>query len=124
VRLNAKGHGEFIRDHLIELPENRDFVGDMYHAYKDHLQAAAFIASCAQTMPKYVWMLKETGANLFDGAESSGWETSPLPLPGYVPACGMPAPRHYYRLSEYPGLTLPEASPLPRRRRRRKIEEE
>jgi len=29
-----------------------------------------------------------------------------------------------YRLRDYPGLDLPEASPVPRRRRRRKIEED
>lgn len=64
VRLNAKGPGEFIRDHLQE-PQTggRDYVGSMYQAYKEHLRGAGVrTLPCRITFHTYVWLLKETGA--------------------------------------------------------------
>jgi hypothetical protein len=106
ARLNAKGPGEFIRDHLLENPENRDYVGAIFQGYKEHLVGAGYKAPCAQTMHVYVWMLKEVGAIVFDGAEPSGWDGAQPPPPGYLPACGSPAPQHYYRLvdPDHPGF--------------------
>ena len=102
VRLNAKGPGEFIRDHLQEPSTGgRDYVGSMYQAYKDHLRSAGVRhLPCRLTFHKYVWLLKETGALVFDGAEAISFSAEPpedLP-PDYEPSCGMPAPRHFYRI--------------------------
>ena len=102
ARLNAKGPGEFIRDHLQEPSTGgRDYVGSMYQAYKDHLRSAGVRRfPCRPTFHKYVWLLKETGAIIFDGAQAISFSAEPpedLP-PDYKPACGMPAPRHYYRI--------------------------
>jgi len=103
ARLNAKGPGEFIRDHLIE-PQTggRDYVGSMYQAYKEHLRVAGVRKlPCRPTFHKYVWLLKETGALVFDGVLAISFSAEPpedLP-PVYEPACGMPAPRNYYRIA-------------------------
>ena len=41
ARLDAKGPGGFIRDHLIDpRTGGRDYVGSMYQGYKDHQRAA------------------------------------------------------------------------------------
>ena len=52
VRLNAKGLGEFIRDHLQE-PQTggRDYVGSMYQAYKDHLRSAGLLGLLEHDSP-------------------------------------------------------------------------
>ena len=115
ARLNAKGPGEFIRDHLQD-PQTggRDYVGAMYQAYKGHLRTAGIRKlPCRPVFHKYIWLLKETGAIIFDGAEAISFGSSPprdLP-PDYEPACGMPAPRHYYRIldSQNPAFAKPEA---------------
>ena len=39
TRRNAKGPGEFIRDHLSD-SAGRDYVGSMYQAYKDRRRAS------------------------------------------------------------------------------------
>ena len=94
ARLNAKGPGEFIRDHLQD-PQTggRDYVGAMYQAYKGHLRHAG-----VRKLPdrlvfhKYIWLLKETGAIIFDGAEAisfGSFPPTPLP-PDYEPSCAMP----------------------------------
>jgi hypothetical protein len=68
---------------------------------KDHLRSAgAQRLPCRITFHKYIWLLKETGAIVFDGAEAISFSDEPpqdLP-PDYEPSCGTPAPRHYYRL--------------------------
>jgi hypothetical protein len=112
ARLNAKGPGEFIRDHLLELPESRDYVGSMFQAYKSHVIEAGYKAACRPVFHKYIWLLKETGAIVFDGAEPSAWEGAQPPPPGYSPSCGMPAPRHYYRILDpaHPAFQGPEAA--------------
>jgi hypothetical protein len=114
ARLNAKGPGEFIRDHLQEPSTGgRDYVGSMYQAYKEHLRSAgARRLPCRITFHKYVWLLKETGALIFDGAEAISFSDEPpqdLP-PDYEPSCGTPAPRHYYRLvdPQNPAFLKPE----------------
>ncbi len=96
VRLNAKGPGEFIRDHL-QKPHTggRDHVGSMYQAYKDHLCSAGVRRlPCCPTFHKYVWLLKKSGAISF---QFSAEPPEDFP-PDYEPACGMPAPCHYYRI--------------------------
>jgi len=115
VRLNAKGPGEFIRDHLLE-PEigGRDYVGAMFQAFKDHLRDAGYRNfPCRLSFHKYVWLLKETGALVFDEAEPIAFGFTPLEaLPtGYQPGCGMPAPRHYYRMvdPQHQAFLQPEA---------------
>jgi len=115
ARLNAKGPGEFIRDHLQEPSTGgRDYVGAMYQAYKDHLRSAGVRRlPCRPVFHKYIWLLKETGAIIFDGAEPISFGSAPprdLP-PDYEPSCGMPAPRHYYRIldSQNPAFDKPEA---------------
>jgi hypothetical protein len=115
ARLNAKGPGEFIRDHLQD-PQTggRDYVGAMYQAYKGHLRTAGVRKlPCRPAFHKYIWLLKETGAIIFDGAEAISFGSSPprdLPQ-DYEPSCGMPAPRHYYRIldSRNPAFDKPEA---------------
>ncbi len=114
IRLNVKGPGPFIRDHLLEVSEGRDFVGSMYHAYKIHLRGGGIDKlPCRPTFHSYIWKLKETGAIVFDGAEEISFtEAPPEPLPaGYQPACGMPAPRHFYRIVDpgHPAFERPEA---------------
>lgn len=106
LRTNTKSPGEFIRDHLVEAPGQRDFVGSMFRRYKNHLQGAGVVKlPCRQTFSTYIYLLKETGAVVFDGAEAvafGGEEFQPEALPvDYVPACGMPAPRHYYRMTAF-----------------------
>ena len=115
ARLNAKGPGEFIRDHLQEPSTGgRDYVGSMYQAYKDHLRSAGVRRlPCRPTFHKYVWLLKETGAIVFDGAQAISFSAKPpedLP-PDYEPSCGMPAPRHYYRIldAQHAAFLKPEA---------------
>ncbi len=79
ARLNAKGPGEFIRDHLME-PQSggRDYVGSMYQAYKDHLRGAGVRKlPCRPTFHKYVWLLKETGALVFAGAQTISFSSGP-----------------------------------------------
>ena len=95
VRLNAKGPGEFIRDHLQEpRTGGRDYVGSMYQAYKEHLRSAGIRRlPCRPVFHKYIWLLKETGAIKVDGAEAISLGSTPpqdLP-PDYEPDCGMPA---------------------------------
>ena len=114
ARLDAKGPGEFIRDHLTE-PSlgGRDYVGSMYQAYKEHLRAAGVTRlPCRLTFHKYVWLLKESGAIVFDGAEAVSFgQGTPQPLPpGYEPSCGTPAPRHFYRVVDSldPAFIKPE----------------
>ena len=100
TRRNAKGPGEFIRDHLQD-SGGRDYVGGIYKAYKAHLRRAGVRKlPCRPTFHTYIWMLKETGAIIFDGAEAISFGISqPEVLPvDYAPACGMSAPRHYYRV--------------------------
>lgn len=114
VRLNVKGPGPFIRDHLLEISDGRDFVGSMYHAYKIHLRGGGVDKlPCRPTFHSYIWKLKETGAIVFDGADPVSFtEDPPELLPaGYQPACGMPAPRHFYRIvdSGHPAFERPEA---------------
>ena len=115
ARLNAKGPGEFIRDHLQD-PQTggRDYVGAMYQAYKGHRRTAGVRKlPCRPVFHKYIWLLKETGAIIFDGGEAISFGSSPprdLP-PDYEPSCGMPAPRHYCRIlgSQNPAFDKPEA---------------
>ena len=115
ARLNAKGPGEFIRDHLQE-PQTggRDYVGAMFQAYREHLRTAGVRKlPCRPVFHKYIWLLKETGAIIFDGAEAISFGSAPpreLP-PDYEPSCGMPAPRHYYRILDLqnPAFDKPEA---------------
>ena len=40
LRTNAMSPGGFIRDHLMDAPGQRDYVGAMYRAYKLHLRDA------------------------------------------------------------------------------------
>ena len=115
LRLNAKGPGEFIRDYLQE-PQTggRDYVGSMYQGYKDHLRTAGVRKLPGRlTFHKYIWLLKETGAIIFDGAEAISFSADPpedIPA-DYEPGCGMPAPRHYYRIvdPQNPAFLKPEA---------------
>ena len=114
LRTNAKSPGEFIRDYLVEAPGEREFISAMYRAYKGHLKGAGISnLPCRQTFHTYIWLLKETNAITFDGAEAISFgEEEPLDLPdGYVPACGMPAPRHYYRMVsfDHPAFLNPKA---------------
>ena len=112
ARIKAKGPGEFIRDHLTDAPENRDYVGAMYQAYKAHVRGAGYRAPGRLSFHKYVWYLNQTGALVFDGAEPSGWDGAPPPPPGYSPTCASPAPRHYYRMVDPDHLAFrgPEAA--------------
>lgn len=104
LRTNAKSPGEFIRDHLQETPGQRDYVGSMYSAYKLHLKDVGVSKfPCRQTFHTYIYLLNHTGAVAFDGAEAIGFGgEEPEDLPdGYIPACGMPAPRHFYRMISF-----------------------
>ena len=98
----CQGPGEFIRDHLLE-PEvgGRDYIGSMFQAFKEHLRDNGYSNfPCRLSFGRYIWLLKETGAIAFDEAEPVAFGLSPLEaLPAaYEPSCGMPAPRHYYRM--------------------------
>ncbi len=115
VRANAKGPGEFVRDHLQE-PQvgGRDYVGSMFQAYKTHLRGAGYSRfPCRLSFGKLVWLLKETGALVFDEAEPVAFGLDdPEALPAaYDPSCGMPAPRHYYKMvdPQNPAFMSPEA---------------
>ncbi|GEM_PF-6872567 len=90
--LEAKGPDEFIRDHLQEPSTGgRDYVGAMYQAYKNHLRSAGVHKlPCRLTFHKYVWLLKESGAIVFDGAQATSFSAKPpedLP-PDYEPSTG------------------------------------
>ena len=88
-RLNARPPGEFIRDHLLDRPAQRDFVGGMFRAYKGHLRAGGVQKiPCRATFHTYIWMLKEVGAIIFDGAEPVSFfgDEPPATVPAdYVP---------------------------------------
>jgi hypothetical protein len=98
----------------MDAPGQRDYVGAMYRTYKLHLlDAGVAKPPCRSTFHGYIWMLKETGAVAFDGAEAVSFgdeEPEDLP-PDYDPYCGMPAPRHYYRItsSGHPAFLRPRA---------------
>lgn len=102
-RLAAKGPGEFTRDHLLSVG-GEDYVGGIFRAYKTHLKEAGY-----QRLPSrasfgsLIWILAKLGAITFSRAEEISNETAvwigqPDIPQGYAPACGMPAPRHYYRI--------------------------
>ena len=114
VRLNVKSPGEFVRDHILDQPEGREFVGGMFAAYKQHLrEGGARNLPCRASFDSLVWMLKEVGAMEFVGAEPiSLTEDDPEPLPaGYEPGIAIPSPRHYYRVvdPDHPGFDRPRA---------------
>ncbi len=66
----------------------RDYVGSMYQAYRGHLRGAGIRKlPCRTTFHKYVRLLKETGALVFDGAQAISFSIDPpagLPA-GYQP---------------------------------------
>ena len=112
TRRIAKGPGEFIRDHLRD-SGGRDYVGSIYQAYKAHLRRAGVRKlPCRPTFHTCIWMLIETGAIVFDGAEALSFSAAqPETLPvDYAPACGMPAPRHYHRVADlqHPAFISPK----------------
>lgn len=114
VRLNVKSPGEFTRDWLVEQPEQRDYVGSVFRAYKDHLrEGGARTLPCRPSFSSLFWMLKEVGAVEFVGAEPISFdEDDPDPLPaGYEPGCAFPSPRHFYRVvdPDHPGFDRPRA---------------
>ena len=112
-RLNVMGPGEFIRMHLLGQPGQRDYIGGMFRAYKQHLVAGGVNhVSCRGSFGSVIWMLKETEALRFDGAEAVAFGGAPpaaLP-PEYQVAS--PAPRHYYSLvdPEHPAFDHPRAT--------------
>ena len=74
ARFNTKGLGEVMRDQLQE-PQigGHYYVGSMYQAYKDHLRSAGVRKLlCRSTFQKYVWLLKEAGAIVVEGAITFG----------------------------------------------------
>ena len=61
----------------------------MDQAYKDHLRSAGIRPPLPSPFHKYIWLLKETGALIFDGAEAISFNAKPpedLP-PDYEPSC-------------------------------------
>lgn len=102
LRLQVKGPGEFVRDHLQEVG-GIDYIQAIFRAYKAYLRANEVRPPHRQYFGNLIWELKELGALRFDHAEGpQGWrglgEEAESPPRGYRPAAGSPAPRHFYRL--------------------------
>jgi hypothetical protein len=71
LRTNAKSPGEQTRDFLDDSPGQRDYVGAMFRGYKEHLRDAGVAKlPCRQTFHTYIYLLRGTGAIVFDGAEA------------------------------------------------------
>ena len=93
-----------------------DYVQHIYGAYKGYLRANGVRPPHRPYFGNLIWELKELGALRFDHAEiPADWrglgEEAEAPPRGYRPACGSPAPRHFYRLVDpgHVGFSRPHA---------------
>ena len=110
-RLTVQGPGEFIRMHLLEVPDRRDYIGATFRAYKAHQRAGGVRhVSCRGSFGSVIWMLHQTKAIAFDGAELVSFDGPPGTLPPDMQVAS-PSPRHYYRIAdpEHPAFFSPMA---------------
>lgn len=91
-----------------------DYIQSIFRAYKGYLRANGVRPPHRHYIGVVIYELKELGAIRFDHAEvAQGWRGMEAEAPprGYRPACGSPAPRHFYRLvnPQHPGFSRPDA---------------
>lgn len=101
VRYGVRPPGEFIRDHLNQV--GSDFIGAMFRLYRAQVRDAGHKPPSRQSFGQYVWVLKVTGALVFDRAEpASQWRGGEAFIPDaeYEPTVGMASPRHFFRIDD------------------------